>query len=127
LPAGVPGLTENVRIRSVVGRFLEHSRVYYFRAGEHEELWLSSADWMNRNMLRRVELAWPIADPALRERIMEECLRLYLSDTRDAWLLRPDGCYEKAAATHAAGRSGRRKPVGLSAQSTLMARYGHKG
>jgi polyphosphate kinase len=66
LPAGVPGVTDNIRVRSVIGRFLEHSRVFYFRGdGADEELYLSSADWMNRNMLRRVELAWPVTDPVL--------------------------------------------------------------
>jgi len=124
LPAGVPGYTDHVRIRSVIGRFLEHSRVFYFRYGETEELWLSSADWMNRNMLRRVELAWPVTDPQLWARIMDECLHLYLSDQRDAWLLQPDGQYVKAAA--AAGRSARGSGL-LSAQSTLMGRYGTKG
>jgi polyphosphate kinase len=124
LPAGVPGYTDHVRIRSVIGRFLEHSRVFYFRYGETEELWLSSADWMNRNMLRRVELAWPVTDPQLRARIMDECLHLYLSDQRDAWLLQPDGQYVKAAA--AAGRSVRGSGL-LSAQSMLMGRYGTKG
>jgi polyphosphate kinase len=64
LPAQVPGVTDNVRVRSVIGRLLEHSRVCYFRVDGAEELWLSSADWMNRNMLRRVELAWPVTDPA---------------------------------------------------------------
>ncbi|MFN3956118.1 MAG: polyphosphate kinase 1 [Tepidimonas ignava] len=123
LPAGVPGYTEHVRIRSIVGRLLEHSRVFYFRWGEHEELWLASADWMNRNMLRRVELAWPVTDAALRARIMDECLRLYLSDQRDAWLLEPDGTYVKASE-----RAPRGARAGLvSAQSTLMNRYGTKG
>ncbi len=63
LPAQVPGLTDNIRVRSVIGRFLEHSRVFYFRKGEDESLYLSSADWMNRNMMRRIELAWPVTDP----------------------------------------------------------------
>ncbi len=122
LPAGVPGYTDNVHIRSIIGRLLEHSRVFYFRVGEQEELWLSSADWMNRNMLRRIELAWPVTDPALRQRVMEECLHQYLQDTRDAWLLQPDGSYVRAVQTLA-------KPRGTlhSAQSTLMARYGTKG
>ncbi|WP_334133544.1 polyphosphate kinase 1 [Tepidimonas sp.] len=124
LPAGVPGYTDNVRIRSVIGRFLEHSRVFYFQWGEREELWLSSADWMNRNMLRRVELAWPVSDPHLRARIMDECLHLYLNDQRDAWLLQPDGTYVKASVL--AGKSARGSGM-LSAQGTLMGRYGTKG
>ncbi len=123
LPAGVPGFTEHVRIRSVIGRFLEHSRVFYFRWGDQEELWLSSADWMNRNMLRRVELAWPVRDPHLRERLIDECLRLYLNDQRDAWLLQPDGHYVKAIETLPKGSR-----AGVpSAQGTLMTRYGTRG
>ncbi len=122
LPAQVPGVTDRVRIRSVIGRMLEHSRVCYFEVDGQEELWLSSADWMNRNMLRRVELAWPVTDPALRQRIKEECLTAYLQDTRDAWLLQADGEYIRAAA---AG-SGRSHSHHASAQASLMARYGNK-
>lgn len=118
LPAQVPGVTDRVRVRSVIGRLLEHSRVFYFRVDDEEELWLSSADWMNRNMLRRVELAWPVTDPALRQRIKDECLSAYLHDTRDAWLLQPDGGYTRASDTV--------DGPGLSAQSALMARYGHR-
>ncbi|QHE76657.1 polyphosphate kinase 1 [Hydrogenophaga sp. PBL-H3] len=123
LPAQVPGFTDNVRVRSVIGRLLEHSRVFYFRTGESEELWLSSADWMNRNMLRRIELAWPVTDHALRHRIMDECLSAYLHDTKDAWLLQPDGRYVPASITG----SGRARSVMHSAQASLMARYGSKG
>ncbi|MBU4323413.1 MAG: polyphosphate kinase 1, partial [Gammaproteobacteria bacterium] len=124
LPAQVPGVTDNVRVRSVIGRLLEHSRVFYFRTDEVEELWLSSADWMNRNMLRRVELAWPVTDSALRHRIMDECLSASLHDTKDAWLLQPDGRYVPAAVL--AGAKGR-SAVPQSAQASLMARYGSKG
>ncbi|NIM41056.1 MAG: polyphosphate kinase 1 [Hydrogenophaga sp.] len=120
LPAGVPGFTDNVRVRSVIGRLLEHSRVYHFRVNGDEEIWLSSADWMNRNMLRRVELAWPVTDPSLRQRIVDECLNAYLHDTRDAWLLQPDGHYVPAA-------SGRHRNHLQSAQAGLMARHGGKG
>jgi polyphosphate kinase len=124
LPAQVPGVTDNVRVRSVIGRLLEHSRVFYFRTGEDEELWLSSADWMNRNMLRRIELAWPVTDPSLRHRIMDECLSAYLHDTKDAWLLQPDGKYVPAGQRNG-GRQ--RAPLLHSAQASLMARYGSKG
>jgi len=123
LPAQVPGYTDNVRVRSVIGRLLEHSRVFYFRVGEDEELWLASADWMNRNMLRRVELAWPVTDAQLRQRIIDECLLVYLQDTRDAWLLQADGHYRPAHQT----LPPRARAVLQSAQSTLMARYGTKG
>lgn len=115
LPAGVPGLTENIRVRSVIGRFLEHSRVFYFRAGSDEHLYLSSADWMNRNMLRRVELAWPVLDPQLRQRIIDECLLACLHDQRDAWDLQPDGSYRRA--------KGAEDPKAHAAQGALMDRY----
>lgn len=95
LPAQVPGHTENIRVRSVIGRFLEHSRVFYFREGEREELLLSSADWMNRNMVRRVELAWPITDLVQRKRLIEECLTSYLHNNVDAWDLGADGIYHR--------------------------------
>jgi len=123
LPAGVPGFTDNVRVRSVIGRLLEHSRVFHFRVNGDEEVWLSSADWMNRNMLRRVELAWPVTDPALRQRLVDECLNAYLHDTRDAWLLQPDGRYVPAGQ----GASGRQRHHLQSAQQLLMARHGGKG
>ncbi|MEZ5665608.1 MAG: polyphosphate kinase 1 [Burkholderiaceae bacterium] len=121
LPAQVPDLTQNIRIRSVIGRLLEHSRVFLFRIGSEEEVWLSSADWMNRNMLRRVELAWPVTDPALRQRIIDECINSYLHDTRDAWLLQSDGQYVPALAA-----SGRQRSAGVSAQATLMSRFGSR-
>ncbi len=127
LPAQVPGFTDNVRVRSVIGRLLEHSRVFYFRSGEVEELWLSSADWMNRNMLRRIELAWPVTDAALRHRIIEECLLAYLHDTKDAWLLQPNGRYVPTGATTATGTSKTTRAAQHSAQVNLMARYGSKG
>jgi len=95
LPALRPGVTDNIRVRSIIGRFLEHSRVFYFRTGNEESLYLSSADWMNRNMLRRVELAWPVEDAALRQRIVDECLVAYLHDNVDAWELKADGHYTR--------------------------------
>jgi polyphosphate kinase len=115
LPARVPGVTDNIRVRSVIGRFLEHSRVFYFGLGDEEVLLLSSADWMNRNMLRRVELAWPVTDPALRQRIIDECLVAYLHDERDAWDLMADGRYHRSPGAMRADAPG--------AQSALMIRY----
>jgi polyphosphate kinase len=114
LPPGVPGLTERIRVRSVVGRFLEHSRVIYFRWGEgdeHEALYLSSADWMTRNMLGRIEVAWPVRDAALRQRVIDECLVPYLHDTLDAWTLSADGQYRRVG------------DKGISAQRALMRRF----
>lgn len=113
LPAGLPGLTEHIRVRSVIGRFLEHSRVSYFRAGAQEALYLSSADWMNRNMMRRIEVAWPVEDPGLRQRIIDECLIAYLHDERDAWCMSPNGQYVPVS-------GGGRKP---GAQRALANRY----
>ncbi|MDD5028078.1 MAG: polyphosphate kinase 1, partial [Rhodoferax sp.] len=115
-----PGLTDNIRVRSIIGRFLEHSRVFYFKNGADELLYLSSADWMNRNMLRRVELAWPVQDAALRQRIIAECLDGYLADTVDAWVMQPDGHY-----TPLAPRSGKSRPA-LGAQGRLMALYSNR-
>jgi polyphosphate kinase len=124
LPPGIEGMTERIRVRSVVGRFLEHSRVSYFRWGDAagaadaspdgadagEALYLSSADWMGRNMFGRIEVAWPVRDAALRQRVIDECLVPYLHDQLDAWSLQADGSY---------------RPVGgtaPSAQQALMAR-----
>jgi polyphosphate kinase len=118
LPAEVPGMTDNIQVRSVIGRFLEHSRVFYFCAGDDESLYLSSADWMNRNMLRRVELAWPVLDPVLRARVIDECLDVYLKDNTDAWVLKPDASY---ARLEPVARRNKR-----SAQAILMARYAGK-
>jgi len=98
LPPGLPGVTERIRVRSVVGRLLEHSRVAYFRWGPgeaDEALFLSSADWMARNMFRRIEVAWPVRDAALRQRVIDECLVPYLHDASDAWRLNADGSYER--------------------------------
>jgi polyphosphate kinase len=118
LPAGVPGQTDNIRVRSLIGQFLEHARVFYFREGSDEELYLSSADWMNRNMLRRVELAWPVLDPQLRQRIIDECLVAALHDSYGSWELQPDGRYRPVLPAQGGER--------LSAQQALMTRYGRR-
>ena len=115
LPPQLPGQTDNIRVRSVIGRFLEHSRVFYFQKGGQEEVYLSSADWMNRNMVRRVELAWPVTDAVQRQRILEECLLVYLQDPVDAWELGADGSYLRA-------KPAARKRT-RSAQAKLMALY----
>jgi polyphosphate kinase len=116
LPARVTGYTDNIRVRSVIGRFLEHTRVFYFCEGDKEDMYLSSADWMNRNMVRRVELAWPVTDPVQRLRILDECLRLYMQDPVDAWELGSDGTYERSKPLPRTRAKG--------AQATLMSRYG---
>jgi len=128
LPAQVPGLTDNIRVRSVIGRFLEHSRVFYFRHGEDESLYLSSADWMNRNMMRRIELAWPVTDPVLRQRLIDECLVAYLHDGRDAWDLGADGVYTRVDHDTHPGEAGASRAIEAhGAQAALMNRYAARG
>jgi polyphosphate kinase len=95
LRPGVEGVSENIRVRSIVGRFLEHTRVYYFENGGQPQVWLSSADWMERNFFRRVETCFPIENRRIRERLVRE-LESYLADNTQAWLLGPDGRYERA-------------------------------
>lgn len=95
LRPGVKGLSEHITVRSVVGRFLEHHRVYFFANGGEPELYLSSADWMERNLFKRVEVAFPIADRRLRERIVGD-LHGYLQDTAQSWFLQADGSYQRA-------------------------------
>jgi polyphosphate kinase len=114
LAPGVAGVTERIRVRSIVGRFLEHSRIAYFRWGEgadDEALYLSSADWMGRNMYGRIEVAWPVRDARLRQRVIDECLVPYLLDGTDAWTQSADGSYSRVATG------------GPSAQQALIERY----
>jgi polyphosphate kinase len=101
LRPGVAGISENIRVRSIVGRFLEHSRVFYFANGEKEEseeIYIGSADWMSRNLDRRVEVVVPILDQEIKQFIKESLLPAYLSDNVNASTLLPDGSYKPAAA-----------------------------
>ncbi|HZX81142.1 MAG TPA: polyphosphate kinase 1 [Lysobacter sp.] len=91
----VPGVSENIRVRSIVGRFLEHSRVYWFENGGEPELLCGSADWLERNLLRRVETGFVIVDPRVARRVHAEALENYLADNCNAWELRSDGRYER--------------------------------
>ncbi len=95
LRPGVKGLSSNIRVRSIVGRFLEHSRICYFANGGDEEIYIGSADWMQRNMDRRVEVIVPILDPSIRDYIKHSILDAYLRDNMNARLLRSDGSYKK--------------------------------
>jgi len=97
LRPGVAGLSENIRVRSVVGRFLEHTRICYFQNEGAEDVYLSSADWMDRNFFRRIELAFPVLDPALKQRVIVEGLRAYLDDSSQAWAMNSEGAYEPPA------------------------------
>jgi polyphosphate kinase len=94
LPPGAKDLHDRIRVRSIVGRFLEHSRAFYFDIDGKVKLWLASADWMSRNMLKRVEIAWPILDIDMQKRVMDECFTPYLKDNIDAWTLTSDGSYQ---------------------------------
>jgi polyphosphate kinase len=111
LRPGVKGLSENIRVRSIVGRFLEHTRVFHFRNGGEAEVMISSADWMDRNFFKRIELAVPVLDAKAKRRIMREGLKPYLEDNCHAWDMQPDGTFKRA-------RRGRKKAV--SAQQELL-------
>ncbi|MDD3650021.1 polyphosphate kinase 1 [Immundisolibacter sp.] len=112
LRPGVPGVSERIRVRSIVGRFLEHTRVLYFHNGGEPEVYLGSADWAERNFFRRVEVCFPILDAALRARVIDE-LELYLADNQQAWELQTDGSYRRVEAGDAPA---------LSAQQALLER-----
>jgi polyphosphate kinase len=83
-------------VRSIIGRFLEHHRIWYFENDGKQDVYLASADWMGRNLFRRIEVAFPVLDPELKERVIAEGLKPYLTDTRDAWELGEDGSYRRA-------------------------------
>jgi polyphosphate kinase len=114
LKPGVPGVSEHIRVRSLVGRFLEHARAFRFHAAGEDLVFLSSADWMERNLFRRVETCVPVLDPRLKQRVIDEGLAPFLADNTQAWLLQTDGSYERAVP-----RDG--DPV-FSAQADLLAR-----
>ncbi len=91
---GIPGLSDNISVRSIVGRFLEHHRVFYFENDGNSQVYCSSADWMMRNMFHRVEICFPIKNKKIRDRIIED-INLYVNDNTEAWLLQPNGEYQK--------------------------------
>ena len=109
LRPGVKGLSENIRVRSIVGRFLEHSRIFQFTNGGREEIYLGSADWMPRNLFERCEVVFPVKDKAAKARIQDEILSAYLADTAKARLMQEDGSYVRA-----------KSHGGFSAQEFLM-------
>ena len=112
LRAGVAGLSERIRVRSIVGRFLEHSRIFWFANAGEPEVYVGSADWMFRNLYERCEAVFPVSDPDCAKRLREEILEIYLRDTAKARLLRPDGTYTRPQL----------RPDSLSAQRWLMER-----
>ena len=101
LRPGVKGVSERIRVRSIVGRFLEHSRIFSFANGGEPEVYCGSADWMPRNLFERCEVVFPVKSPALAERLREEILAAYLADNVKARLLQPDGEYVRAPKTGA--------------------------
>jgi polyphosphate kinase len=94
LRPGVPGMSENITVRSIIDRFLEHSRIYYFENANQPEVWVASADWMPRNFFRRIEIAFPILDGATRDRVIEEIIATSLADNVKSRRLQPDGQYQ---------------------------------
>jgi len=114
LRPGIPGVSENIRVRSIIGRFLEHTRIYYFLNNENPELYLSSADCMERNFFRRIEVAFPIENEKMRARVLDD-LNLYLSDNTQAWVLQQDGSYRHR--TPAEGETA------VNAQAALLEKY----
>ncbi|MDR5727982.1 MAG: polyphosphate kinase 1 [Terriglobia bacterium] len=106
LRPGVKGLSDNIRVRSIVGRLLEHSRIFYFLNGGEPEIYAGSADWMPRNLFERCEVVFPILDPQLRQRIRDEILAAYLADTSESRFLLPSGKYVRAAKRAGAPRAG---------------------
>jgi polyphosphate kinase len=115
LRPGVKGLSENIRVRSIIGRFLEHTRVFHFKNGGEAEVMISSADWMDRNFFKRIELAVPVLDPKARRRIVREGLKSYLDDNVQAWEMQSDGSFKHV-------KRGRKKAV--SAQHDLLKTLG---
>jgi polyphosphate kinase len=109
LRPGVQGFSENIRVRSIIGRFLEHHRVFYFRSAD--AVYLASADWMDRNFFRRIEACFPVLDPKLKKRVVDEALKMYLADNAQAWEMDQNGQYQRK-------QPGRAKP--LAAQVVLL-------
>ncbi|MGU7775457.1 polyphosphate kinase 1 [Burkholderia sp. MR1-5-21] len=109
LKPGVPGLSENITVRSIVGRFLEHHRIYYFHASGAEDVYLSSADWMDRNLFRRVEVAFPIRERKLKRRVIAEGLSVFLVDNQSSWSMHSDGHYRRCRV----GKATRNAQLGL--------------
>jgi polyphosphate kinase len=112
LRPGVEGLSENIRVRSVIGRFLEHTRIFYFRNNLKHDTYLSSADWMNRNFFRRIEVCFPLLDKKLKKRVLDEGLKIYLRDNVQAWEMSENGSYRRKRI---------RNSTPVCAQTTLLA------
>jgi polyphosphate kinase len=115
LKPGIPEVSENIRVRSIVGRFLEHTRIFYFYNNREENTYLSSADWMYRNFFRRIEVCFPVLDAKAKKRVFKEGLEPYLKDNMNAWEMLPDSTYRPRSA---------RRSSSFSAQQSLIAEFG---
>ncbi len=119
LRPGIPGVSNNIRVRSVLGRFLEHTRVFYFYNGGAEDVYLSSADWMDRNFFRRIEVCFPVLEPRLKKRVIREGLKPFLSREVEAWEMDASGQYRRRK-----GERGKRGHVQTQLLETLAIRRG---
>jgi polyphosphate kinase len=113
LRPGLPGVSENIRVRSVVGRFLEHTRIFHFHNHGKNDVYLASADWMDRNFFRRIEVCFPILDKRLKKRVIEEGLKPYLTDNTQAWEMDAQGHYQRRSP---------RRATAICAQQLLLER-----
>jgi polyphosphate kinase len=115
LRPGIPGISDNIKVRSIVGRFLEHTRIFYFYNNRQEDVYLSSADWMYRNFFRRIEVCFPLLNPGVKKRVIKEGLEPYLKDNTNTWLMSDDGRYRRRSA---------RRGSAFNAQQSLTAEFG---
>jgi polyphosphate kinase len=116
LRPGMEGLSENIRVRSVIGRFLEHTRIFYFRNNLKHDVYLASADWMDRNFFRRIEVCFPVLDKKLQKRVLNEGLKIYLQDNCQAWEMDSAGHYR---------RKNPRRAIRKCAQIELLKQFTH--
>jgi len=118
LRPGVTGISDNIKVRSIIGRFLEHHRVWHFDNGGADDVWLSSADWMSRNFFHRIEVAFPVEDPELKARVIDEGIEIYLRDNCNAWNLDSQGEWSKLATD---------KSPAICAQRVLLEKFRDEG
>ena len=119
LRPGVKGLSENIKVRSVIGRFLEHSRIYYFRNDLAHDVYLASADWMDRNFFRRIEVSFPVLDRKLKKRVLDEGLKIYLQDNQQAWEMDGEGRYKLKSAARGTPKCAQHELLKLLALSSV--------
>ncbi|MDD4977894.1 MAG: polyphosphate kinase 1 [Gallionella sp.] len=119
LRPGVKGLSENIKVRSVIGRFLEHSRIYYFRNDLAHDVYLASADWMDRNFFRRIEVSFPVLDRKLKKRVLDEGLKIYLQDNQQAWEMDGEGHYKLKSAARSKPKCAQQELLATLALSSV--------